>query len=416
MKKKHTDNTKAGNIDTKKTKAGNVDTTNLFFIVLALKNYSSESKPLSYREIAEIINDFYKMDSATITYSTVRRIMMEFLVEQGNLLKIPDDNSESEYEDEDNNKYYIIDDESKSEYNNKHNLNFNIKSIKVGRTQKFYYSSNFTASELRFIADTLWSAYSFDPEGIQRLLHKVSGLTPRDKDLYNLCHNPENMMGDMTFFEHIEILCELIKEEKYASIIYEKYDNDLNEVDQQPKIFLPIEMLMLDGHYYCRAASEDGISLLRIDKIGFVDEEETEKIPESVQKEIQNTAAKLGKDSVSKYEYRITHNVAKEGRVHKAIELLVRITKDSEIMDGIVDAFGSDLFVKSCDKKSVIEKLGRSPEPLDNDERWVSIQVNNTQEGVVDFVARHCDEVAIISPPAVRKALERKLKEAVNMM
>lgn len=381
------------------TKTGNQDRVNILLVVLALKNYSSKSNPLTYKQIAEYINEFYKRHPASISESAVRRILAELFIEQEELFPKPGE-------------------DSRSEYDNPSNLNFYIKRIQDGRTPKFYYTSNFTTGEIRFMADILRSTYKYDSEGVHRLLHKVSRLTPQDEDLYELCHNPEEMMGDITFFEHIEILSGLIKEKKYASIIYEKYDNDLKEADLQPKIYLPIEMLMLHGHYYCRAVSEDGISLLRIDRIGLVDEEDAETIPESVKSEIQKIAAKHGKDPVSKHEYEITHYVAKEGKVRKKpIELLVRTSDGSEIMNDIVDAFGENLHVEHCDEKCVVEKLGYMPEPLDdnNNETWVSISIRNTQEGAVAFATRHCDEVAIISPTDIRKALERKLRVAVNL-
>ncbi len=404
-----------GKKDTDTSKAGNVDTTNLFFIVLALKNNSSESSPLSCKEIADIVNNCYKKGVGTITHYTVRRRIYELMVVQGNLLNIIDEDSKSKNDNEDDKDHYIIDGDFRSGNDNEHNLNFVIKGKKVGREYKFYYSSNFTAGELRFMADILWSAYKYDSEGMQRLLHKVSKLTPQDEELYELCHNPEELMGEIKYFERIETLSGLIKEKKYAEIISVENDNALNEVDQQMKIYHPIELLMLGGHYYCRVVSEDGIILLRVDRIRYVEEADAETIPESVQQDIQKIVAKHGKDTDSKHEYEITHYIAKEGK-DRHIELLVRITEGSEIMDEIVDAFGSDLPVNHCEEKTVKEKLGHVPKPLDNNEFWVSIAVKNTQEGVVDFAARHCDEVAIISPASVRKALESKLRAAVNLI
>ena len=96
-----------GKKDTDTSKAGNTDTTNLFFIVLTLKNYSSESKPLSLKEIKYYINTYYKEEPATISEATVRRIMNELTVEQEKLFQKPGENAKSEYDNENNLSFYI---------------------------------------------------------------------------------------------------------------------------------------------------------------------------------------------------------------------------------------------------------------------------------------------------------------------
>ena len=49
------------------TKTGNQDRVNILLVVLALKNYSSKSNPLTYKQIAEYINEFYKRHPASIS-------------------------------------------------------------------------------------------------------------------------------------------------------------------------------------------------------------------------------------------------------------------------------------------------------------------------------------------------------------
>ena len=273
-------------------------------------------------------------------------------------------------------------------------MNYPIKSVKVGHSNAFYLEHNdFSLAELKILIDAV-QASSVIPEGMTNaLIEKIANLggthcaelLKQNRIRFNIRKQTNNGVLDT-----IAIIEESFKRQTQISFFYFKHDALGDRVYQRGKeryIVDPIALIYSDDNYYLRCYNPDRMQYrnYRIDRI----------------EDVQHLDSVIGDKALVSAKELETYT-SKTIKMYGGTEEQVRFEFTEDLIDVIFDQFGLD---------TKIERLGSNCYTA-----TVNVQISSTFWG---WFFQFPDQMRIVSPETVyaqcrewaMKALHDKAEE-----
>lgn len=256
-------------------------------------------------------------------------------------------------------------------------LGYDISIYKENKKGYFLRQRDFEQSEILLLMDAIYSFPFIPAKHSQDLISKLQkqlSVHKRKKYRHITKIREERKTDNRQVFLNIEILDEAIQERKQVSFHYMEYGTDkkLRKKKEELYIINPYEMVFMNGHYYlvCNFSGKPNISLYRIDRIRNITKLDIEwdKTPEK-------------NSDIADAVYAFPGNAE-----------YVRMKCDINILDDIIDRFGTGIHIQSIGEKEI------------------EVTIRVPARGVQFWALQYLPYVEVLEPEWLRKEVINSIK------
>ncbi len=383
---------------------------NILYILLTLKNHSSQKHPLSIAEITDLVNKVYyrtRYDNGiTINSTTVNRILDSIFADET----------------------LGFQEEPMEFFDNRAGLGFNLYCVmegkdgqwetyvapksKRGGPKKYYYcESVFSDAELITLIDSVETYNYFSTDDIAGLVTKLLGLRP-SSELLNCYHERHGHLlkdDDSLVLLNIDTFSRILKSQQFAKITYCNYDYNHNLVPREgyPRIIRPLNMMWSNGYYYLVALLKPGYTPanLRIDRIT-----EIEPVQPSSEM-LQQFQVDMNLEVST---YRMNHPVMHGGKV-KHIAMLYLDSEQNGMNNAIMDTFGKISQVRPATAEDLKNNLPLHVLADSSAGTWMRADFQATTAGTELFATQYCRYCKVISPSSLSEKIADNLRSGLRL-
>jgi len=383
---------------------------NILYILLTLKNHSSEKRPLSISEITNYVNrEYYHTNygkDSSINNSTVNRILESLLTDaslgfQNEPMEFYDDSTGLGF------NLYCVMEGKDGQWENY----VAPETDRGGPKKYYYYESVFSDAELITLIDSVETYNYFSTDDIAGLVTKLLGLRPKS-ELLNSYHERDGHLlkdDDSLVFLNIDTFSHILKSQQFAKITYCNYDYNHNLVPREgyPRIIRPLNMMWSNGYYYLVALLKPGYTPanLRIDRITDI-----EPILPSAEM-LQQFQVDMNLEVST---YRMNHPVMHGGKV-RHIAMLYLDSEQSGMNNAVMDTFGKISQVRPATAEELKNNLPPRVLTKHYTGTWMRADFQATTAGTELFATQYCRYCKVISPSSLSEKIADNLEQGLRL-
>lgn len=268
-------------------------------------------------------------------------------------------------------------------------MNYPIKSVKVGHSNAFYLEHNeFSLAELKILIDAIQASSVIPEDMTNALIEKIANLggthcaelLKQNRICFNIRKQTNNSVLDT-----IAIIEESFKQQTKVSFFYFKHDEHGNRVYQRGKLRYvvdPIALIYTDDNYYLRCYNPDRKQYrnYRIDRM----------------EDVQHLDSYIGDEAMVSADELATYT-SKTIKMYGGEETDVKFEFSEDLIDVVFDQFGLDTKIKRIE-----------------DNRYtaaVKVQISSTFWG---WFFQFPDQMRIISPEYVSAQCQEWAQKALK--
>lgn len=262
--------------------------------------------------------------------------------------------------------------------------------IETNRKGSYIVEREFEDSELHMLIDGIISSKHITAAHSKDLIERICRLSNKYfKSTVNHIYsvNEWNKTDNKQLFYNIELIDEAIDKGYQIHYDYNKYDLDMKLHKTSHQYVSPYQMIIHNQRYYLMAYSEywEKIVFHRLDRLTNM-------------QILEQQATKI--NTIEGFENGINYKELSSSMPYMYTDKIesIEFIADVGIIDQIVDWFGTDIYVKRCDKddKKMLVRIKASPNAM---EHWF---------------LQYTNHVEVIKPESLRQRVRECLLEAIK--